>query len=183
MLIGSIAKRVRMMKRWFCFSIVLGLSAAGCGQALDSMAPRQSKSGAVASAAFERDFESAAAEAPSEDAVGGAAVSAKADRKIIYTTTVGLVVEDYRTFEGQLPKLVDRHGGFVASAETNRRYRNRQEGMWVVRVPVDSYGDFLGEVVELGFAESRSENAQDVTEEYVDIEARIANKKRLSLGF
>ncbi len=104
---------------------------------------------------------------------------ATTDRKIIYTSTIGLVVEDYQTFESELPKLVSKHGGFVASSETDRRYQNNQSGRWVVRVPVDQYSDFLSGVNALGFTESRSEDAQDVTEEYVDLEARIENKKRL----
>lgn len=108
-----------------------------------------------------------------------ATATATVERKIIYTSTIGLVVDDYKTFETELPKLVLKHGGFVASSDTDRRYQNNQSGRWVVRVPVNEYNDFLSGVSSLGFAESRSENAQDVTEEYVDVEARIKNKKQL----
>ncbi len=101
------------------------------------------------------------------------------NRKIVYTSSIGLVVEDYKAFESELPKLVRQHGGFVASSDTDRRYQNNQSGRWVVRIPVDQYSDFLSGVGALGFTESRSENAQDVTEEYVDLEARIENKKKL----
>jgi hypothetical protein len=44
---------------------------------------------------------------------------------------------------------------------------------------VDRFESFLDAVSELGVPESRGQTAQDVTEEYVDLEARIANKKRL----
>ncbi len=117
--------------------------------------------------------------AQTETGVLAATASATADRKIIYTSSIGLVVEDYQTFEAELPKLVNQHGGFVASSDTDRRYQNNQSGRWVVRIPVDQYNNFLSGVNALGFAESRSEVAQDVTEEYVDVEARIENKKRL----
>jgi hypothetical protein len=46
-------------------------------------------------------------------------------------------------------------------------------------VPVDSLDSFLREVVELGTPENRSTNRRDVTEEYTDLETRIANKKQL----
>ncbi|MGI9470150.1 MAG: DUF4349 domain-containing protein [Rubripirellula sp.] len=105
--------------------------------------------------------------------------SATVNRRIIYNTQVGLVVEDYRQFESQLPALVQKLGGFVASSDTDRRYNDRQSGSWVVRIPVPVYAEFLSGVDALGFAESRSENAQDVTEEYIDIEARITNKRKL----
>ena len=38
---------------------------------------------------------------------------------------------------------------------------------------------FLQAVSRLGVPESRHQTAQDVTEEFVDLEARISNKKRL----
>lgn len=104
-----------------------------------------------------------------------------ADRKIIYDTKIGLVVEDYASFENKLPTLVSLRGGFVASNKTDRRYNNNQSGIWVVRLPVAQYAEFLTSVSALGFAESRTEKAQDVTEEYVDVTARIKNKKKLEV--
>lgn len=101
------------------------------------------------------------------------------NRKIIYETNIGLVVPDYKKFENELPALVNAHGGFVANNNTNRRYKNSQTGDWVVRIPVAQYASFLSGVDAIGFAETRTENAQDVTEEYVDIEARIKNKQAL----
>ncbi|NND97856.1 MAG: DUF4349 domain-containing protein [Pirellulaceae bacterium] len=67
----------------------------------------------------------------------------------------------------------------MASNDTQRRYNDNQSGTWVIRVPVTQYSAFLNGVHALGFAESRTENAQDVTEEFVDIQARINNKKKL----
>ena len=48
-----------------------------------------------------------------------------------------------------------------------------------MRVPVNKFDSFLDEVAKLGVAENRTQTAQDVTEEYVDLEAQITNKKRL----
>ena len=100
-------------------------------------------------------------------------------RKIIYNTRIELVVEDYQTFESKLPHLVNSIGGFVANNSTDRRYNDSQYGTWIVRIPVTQYHEFLEGVTTLGFAESRKEQAQDVTEEFVDVEARIKNKKQL----
>ena len=106
-------------------------------------------------------------------------VTTPANRHIIYTTSIELVVEDYGNFETRLPQLVKEFGGFVASSETDRKYKDRQSGSWVVRVPAGSYNRFLAGVDSLGFCEMRRENAQDVTEEYIDVETRIANKQKL----
>lgn len=117
--------------------------------------------------------------APNETSV--ASRTTIGNRKIIYNTNIGLVVEDYDSFENQLPLVVAQRGGFIANSNTDRRYNNNQRGTWIVRIPVVEYTEFLSGISALGFAESRTENAQDVTEEYVDIEARIKNKKQLEV--
>ncbi|TWU07663.1 DUF4349 domain-containing protein [Stieleria varia] len=105
--------------------------------------------------------------------------AADANRRIIYTSTIGLIVQDYTAFESALPRLVSQLGGYISKRDTNRQYSDQQSGSWIVRVPVENYHDLMGGVAEQGFAESRQENAQDVTEEFVDITARVANKREL----
>jgi len=100
-------------------------------------------------------------------------------RRIIYNTGLSLIVKDYQVFETQLPTIVEKHGGFIAKSETSRRFNDQQSGMWVARIPVRSYSDFMRGVTGLGFAESRHEDAQDVTDQYVDVEARIRNNRKL----
>lgn len=161
--------------------LILAILINGCGEAANY------STGAARSVTSytEEDFAAGEPAVPevliAQNSTGtlAATSSTTAERKIVYTSSIGLVVEDYQTFESELPKLVDKHGGFVASSDTDRRYQNNQSGRWVVRIPIEQYSDFLSGVGELGFAESRSENAQDVTEEYVDLQARIENKKRL----
>ncbi len=101
------------------------------------------------------------------------------DRKIIYTAEIDLVVRDVSATENTMPQLVKEHGGYLGEASidsTSGRYRT---GRWTARVPVAQFEAFLDAVSKLGVPESRSQTAQDVTEEYVDLEARIANKQRL----
>lgn len=93
------------------------------------------------------------------DAVDGSPTD-KQTRRIIYNTALSLVVEDYQDFEKQIVLLVDRYDGFVSHSETSRRFSDRQSGTWTIRVPVDHYSEFLSSVTSLGFAESRTENAQ-----------------------
>lgn len=149
----------------------------GCGPE-DQLASRAPQSASESLAPAE-DANVSAADGAETAADGDDDSSAKQTRKIIYDTVIGLVVEDYQDFERRIVELVDEHGGFVAYSETSRRFNDRQSGTWTIRVPVDRYTEFLTSVTSLGFAESRRENAQDVTEEFVDIEARIKNKREL----
>ncbi len=100
-------------------------------------------------------------------------------RRIVYDAELSLVVASYGDFESEISKIVQRYDGFISKSETNRRYEDRQSGTWVARIPVANYSQFLSEIVELGFPESRTEEARDITAEYVDVEARIKNNQKL----
>jgi len=100
-------------------------------------------------------------------------------RKIIYNADVRLVVRDFDAAEAELRKLVEQRGGFLSSATVDRTSGAYRTGRWVVRLPVGEYASFLSSIGTLGIPESLSERAQDVTEEFVDIQARIDNKQKL----
>ncbi|QDV86555.1 hypothetical protein TBK1r_55740 [Stieleria magnilauensis] len=124
---------------------------------------------------------SAAAETtPVALATGGEAVERSvSNRKIIYTADVELVVDDFAVFERQISGVIGSHGGYAAERSSDRRHGDHRGGTWVIRVPVANYDAFLSGLDSLGFARSRSETSDDVTEAYVDLEARISNKQKL----
>ncbi len=111
----------------------------------------------------------------------GGADSASADlqRKIIYDAELALIVKEFAAAEKEIPKLVKQFGGYLADVSVNRTQGEQRSGRWQARVPVDQFDSFLDSVSALGIPESRRQTAQDVTEEFVDLEARTANKKRL----
>jgi len=101
------------------------------------------------------------------------------NRKIIYTADLELVVKDFRTFEQGLPEVVEAAGGFVAARKTDRRHGDHRAGSWTIRVPVAGYNSLLSGIAAMGFAKIRNETSQDVTEDYVDLQARISNQRKL----
>lgn len=125
----------------------------------------------------------AQAEAPAEGAPAAkdAAVAPEAavERKIIYVADVALVVEDFATVQTRIPDLVRKFDGYLAQAVADRTQGAYPSGRWEARIPVPKFEDFLNAVAGLGVPERRTQSADDVTEEFVDLGARIANKKRL----
>jgi hypothetical protein len=101
------------------------------------------------------------------------------DRKIIYVADVTLVVADFSKTEKELPALVNQAGGYLADVTVDQSRGEHRSGRWVVRVPVEKFETFLDDLAKLGIPEGRHQTAQDVSEEYVDLEARIKNSKRL----
>lgn len=104
---------------------------------------------------------------------------ADAPRKIIYEAEINLVVKDVSAVESQIAALLKEHQGYVAESSIDRTQGEELSGRWRVRIPVERFDAFLDAVTKLGVAESRKQTAQDVTEEFVDLEAQISNKKKL----
>ena len=61
--------------------------------------------------------------------------------------------------------LSETYGGYIASMTT---------GQFVLRIPSKRLREVMDAVGEMGVVESKSLNAQDVTDEWVDIESRLA---------
>jgi hypothetical protein len=99
-------------------------------------------------------------------------------RKIIYNAQIELVVEDLSTVVDDLTGLVKQHGGYVAETDVSGSAGGQRRGMWKVRVPVDRFDAFTAAVTKLGELQKNHVDSQDVTEEFYDIEARIANKQQ-----
>lgn len=100
-------------------------------------------------------------------------------RRIVYNADIALVVEDFSITERQIPQLVEQHGGYLANITAGRSAGEHRSGTWVARIPVGKFNDFISDLDELGLPERRQHSAQDVTAEYVDLEARITNQQRL----
>ena len=69
--------------------------------------------------------------------------------------------------------VAERYGGFVVSTALDEE--KASYGTVVVRVPAERFGQALEELKELGDVEGQSVSGQDVTQEFVDLEARLRN--------
>jgi hypothetical protein len=127
-------------------------------------------------------------EAKGEQAMGAAQNQGKAvvqggsqvePRKVIHTGSMTVEVEVYESARKKIEQMVKEAGGFIASSELHHSDGHVSSASLVLRVPA---GDFAGSVAaigHLGTVRHETTNAQDVTEEYVDLAARLRNSKRL----
>jgi hypothetical protein len=104
---------------------------------------------------------------------------AKAARKIVYRATVVLDVQDFGATEKQLAAEIASTGGYVATFHEERQLGELRGGHWVVRVPVERFDKFVEAVSHWGVPCERSVQAEDMTEEFVDLSARLKNKQQL----
>ncbi|MEL7498293.1 MAG: DUF4349 domain-containing protein [Planctomycetota bacterium] len=101
------------------------------------------------------------------------------DRKIVYTAQLQISVEKFDTIESEVAAAIESHQGYVAQANLSRMQGEHRSGEWDVRIPIVSYQSFMRTACTLGNVQSRKEQADDVTAQFYDYEARIKNKRRL----
>ncbi len=130
--------------------------------------------GAAENARFGQTVETPTTEA-AQDAAAGTVPAIS--RKIIYTAEVELIVDDFAGVAERIEGLVQQEGGYLSRADVRAAPTAPRRGSWTARIPVDRFGPFLEAVAGLGELRRRQTDARDVTEEYVDLEARIKNKR------
>lgn len=100
-------------------------------------------------------------------------------QKIISDAQLEIEVErgKFQTVFDQARLLADRYGGYLvsSSAYASGEEDSLKSGTVAVRVPSASFNQALGDAGKLGTLKQQSLSTQDVTEEYVDLEARIKN--------
>ena len=102
-------------------------------------------------------------------------------RKLVYSGDVRIEVKDFQEVEKGLPGKVGQLGGFVGSYIESRRDQKERSGTWIVRVPVDQFSPLLEWLDTNFYVVEKSVKSKDVTEEFVDLESRISNKRKTDL--
>jgi len=84
-------------------------------------------------------------------------------------------VKDLDAAAHEVEKLVAGHKGFVSKSEVKGDTGTRRMAVFTLRVPVTGFIPLKEGLLALGNVEGNAVETQDVTEEFVDVEARIKN--------
>jgi outer membrane murein-binding lipoprotein Lpp len=160
--------------------LTAGVVLAGCGGgAGDDSAQSTSAAGGAAEPAREAP----AAEAPAGKDEPARAPELKVDqRSIIYTGSITVRVDNVTTAAAQATGIATAAGGFVGS--DNRHSGDGADNATLeLRVPAPKFATVVDQLSKLGTEELRGINTEDVTEQVVDLDARIAvQRARLDSG-
>lgn len=108
----------------------------------------------------------------------GVSFSDTEKRKVIQTASISIEADDTRAVYQRVQEMVDAASGFIQSAQVADVETGQDQPRidLVIRIPADDLNSTLDAIGALGTRiVSQSQQGQDVTEEYVDIEARIEN--------
>ena len=111
------------------------------------------------------------------------------NRKILRNAELTLEVPDPGASQRQITSIAESLGGFVVTSESKQR-QTRESGQQelevnvVVRVPAPQFASALDQIrAQGGRVIQEKATGQDVTEEFIDLEARIKTQKALELQF
>jgi hypothetical protein len=167
-----------MWKRTAAFALVLALAVSvaacsggneeGAGVEVGKRAPEVEEGSAGAPASGGQG------ETPETAPVAGT-VPAVGPRVIqTASLTVSVARGKFDETVDEARSVASRFGGFVVSSTASQGFDNRLvRGTLVVRVPARSYADAVRSIASLGRVEARDESGQDVSQEFVDLEARV----------
>ena len=110
---------------------------------------------------------------------GTTQVDTQIEKKIIKTADISISVEDYQDALVAVKKVISEKGAYIGDeSEENASYRIT--GNILIRVPREKFDDLMGSIV--GIAEtvdSKSIHVEDVTEQFIDIQSRLKNKREV----
>ena len=107
---------------------------------------------------------------------GGVPAGKLAERKVLRNGSLSLLVKKAEEASKAIQDIADRLSGFVQSAQVYEVSSGVQSGSVTIRVPSDYFDEAIGEIKKLAVkVERESATAQDVTEQFVDLEARLKN--------
>ena len=120
--------------------------------------------------------------------VGGGnaqAQPAPAERRIIRNATLSVELDDPAAGQQRIASLAEQHGGYVVTSESRQQSRGDDRAPLQVvtvevRVPAAQFDAMLNAIRNLGgrLADEKV-TGLDVTEEYIDLEARVRTQKAL----
>jgi hypothetical protein len=172
---------IRFYNQIYCWMLValIAILLAGCGSASQEApaGPPQfvEESVAVEAGAPLESNDYAGEPLPVENIMTDALAQAQGPRVIIYTGSISLVVKDTRESVQMITVLANEQGGYVSNANIYQ-YNEVPRGSITIRVPAEIYEETLSRLRAMAIrVESENTGTQDVTEEFVDLEARKTN--------
>lgn len=149
--------------------LVAVLLAGGCGA---DGAQKDSAPAAKAPAGGAADQGQAAA-----GEAGAGAPDLRVDqRSIIYTGTMQVQVDDVERAAREAIVTADAAGGFVGGDQRRSESADARAEL-ELRVPAAKFTEVVDELAKLGRQQRREVHTQDVTEETVDLDARITSQR------
>lgn len=97
------------------------------------------------------------------------------EAKIIYTANITIESKDYESARAAIEAALNDAGGYMEGSDEYTYTNSARSLSLTLRVPEDSYESFLVALAEAGNVTYKSQQAEDVTASYMDVQTRLEN--------
>ena len=111
----------------------------------------------------------------SGEAESGEASRSADSAKIIYTANLTLETKDFDAARAALDSALADADGYLESSSEYAGADEARSASLTLRVPQENYQSFLSAAAQIGSVTYKNQQADDVTSQYLDIEARLSN--------
>lgn len=94
---------------------------------------------------------------------------------IVQTASLNILAANYDDASKDIERLAAEHGGYVEKLLAEAHTGDAREMSATLRVPAKQLDEFLADLRQLGHVEQESRANDEVTDQYVDLKARLKN--------
>lgn len=96
------------------------------------------------------------------------------EKKLIKTGNINLEIENLSESILKVEEWISSYGGYISNSS------NSEKNAWFnIKIPSSKFDDAMNSACSLGKVLNHSENTEDVSEQYYDLESRLQNKKTM----
>ncbi len=99
------------------------------------------------------------------------------DRLIAYEVRLMIEVKEFEAAKSKLRQIMDAEGGYITSSDFVETPNQAKRAVLVLRIPAVKLATILTQARELGRVKEEHMNSEEVTEQVVDLEARLKNAR------
>ncbi len=174
-----------MIRRLMRSALILCFLSVACRQArqapeLDMMMSEAESSGGFAAAMAPA---SPPAEAPArvrQVAAAPSNVPVPTERKVIRHGNMSIEVDSVEEILARIKTLVSNAGGYISNENVSEDHYARKSGSMACRIPSEELDRIMEQIGGWGKVDNVSVNADDITDQYYDLEIRLENQKTLA---
>jgi len=96
---------------------------------------------------------------------------------IVQTAALTILATNYDEASAAIEKLAAAHGGYVEKLDAKAQTGNARELTVALRIPTKQLDGFLGEVRKLGHVEEELRSNEELSDQYVDLQARLKSAR------
>ncbi len=100
-------------------------------------------------------------------------------RMIIRSGTMSMEVDSYDETEGKIKDIVRNFGGYLTNSNSKLNPEGKKQGSITIRVPSEKFDGMIADLSKIGKVMNQNITGNDVTEEYMDADARLKTQREL----